>query len=551
MSRPETAMEPSMEEILASIRKIIAEEPAGKARPKPEDRPAPLAPERASASLSLPLDESPGASRGAATSGPFGPAAAAPGSKPMPKSSVPMSTPQREENPFDKPDPFQAPAAASHESRSQSGAASSQPPPRTDVASTRPALSMDSEMLFGRLAEALRGGPVAGPAIAPSVKVPPATAVPVSSDLDDLDDLLDEHPASGASSSRTPDAGEASATSTPTVDFNAIFPRRGGTLAETTAAGKPEADAFETTQKPHFGKGLSTLDDELADILAADEVTDDDLTSAEGHAAGELGVSAQPEDAGIIDLHEATAGASESASNASEIDAALQDLEGEEAAKSAFGALMAGLAASSKPELRKLGATVAPEKPESATVQAATEISSAEAAGSAKSVATSGAEALETAASSVEVSALTKPRVVAANLPIAGIGAGATTTPEQTEFPPASMSQGPSEAAPAAPALPSADATAGDAQSVPGAQPAIGLQQAAAATGLAAALAVPAGSAVGVRTVEDIVAELLRPMLREWLAENMPRMVEKALRIELAEGLKTVNQPPTSRVEPD
>ena len=54
-------------------------------------------------------------------------------------------------------------------------------------------------------------------------------------------------------------------------------------------------------------------------------------------------------------------------------------------------------------------------------------------------------------------------------------------------------------------------------------------------------------SAGGVRTVEDIVAELLRPMLREWLAENMPRIVEKALRIELAEGLKTVDHGPLKR----
>jgi len=65
---------------------------------------------------------------------------------------------------------------------------------------------------------------------------------------------------------------------------------------------------------------------------------------------------------------------------------------------------------------------------------------------------------------------------------------------------------------------------------------------------IASQLAIPAaGSAVGVRTVEDIVAELLRPMLREWLAENMPRIVEKALRIELAEGLKTVQHVPAKK----
>ena len=66
---------------------------------------------------------------------------------------------------------------------------------------------------------------------------------------------------------------------------------------------------------------------------------------------------------------------------------------------------------------------------------------------------------------------------------------------------------------------------------------------------MATALAASSGAAVGVRTVEDIVAELLRPMLREWLAENMPRMVEKALRIELAEGLKTINQPQAAKPE--
>jgi cell pole-organizing protein PopZ len=40
-------------------------------------------------------------------------------------------------------------------------------------------------------------------------------------------------------------------------------------------------------------------------------------------------------------------------------------------------------------------------------------------------------------------------------------------------------------------------------------------------------------------TIEDTTAELLRPMLRQWLADNMPRMVEKALHIEVAQGVKT------------
>lgn len=43
--------------------------------------------------------------------------------------------------------------------------------------------------------------------------------------------------------------------------------------------------------------------------------------------------------------------------------------------------------------------------------------------------------------------------------------------------------------------------------------------------------------------VEDATADLLRPMLRQWLAENMPRMVEKALHIEVAESVKLGKKP--------
>ena len=37
------------------------------------------------------------------------------------------------------------------------------------------------------------------------------------------------------------------------------------------------------------------------------------------------------------------------------------------------------------------------------------------------------------------------------------------------------------------------------------------------------------------RTMEDTVADLLRPMLKSWLAENMPKIVERALRREMSE----------------
>ncbi len=53
----------------------------------------------------------------------------------------------------------------------------------------------------------------------------------------------------------------------------------------------------------------------------------------------------------------------------------------------------------------------------------------------------------------------------------------------------------------------------------------------------------PAASTEESGGIEDATADLLRPMLRQWLADNMPRMVEKALHIEIAESLKAPKKP--------
>ncbi len=45
-----------------------------------------------------------------------------------------------------------------------------------------------------------------------------------------------------------------------------------------------------------------------------------------------------------------------------------------------------------------------------------------------------------------------------------------------------------------------------------------------------------AGAAAG-RTLEDVVSDMLRPMLQKWVAENMPRIMEKALRSEMQRTL--------------
>jgi len=49
----------------------------------------------------------------------------------------------------------------------------------------------------------------------------------------------------------------------------------------------------------------------------------------------------------------------------------------------------------------------------------------------------------------------------------------------------------------------------------------------------------PEGADTGApQQIEDATADLLRPMLRQWLSDNMPRMVEKALHIEVAETVR-------------
>jgi cell pole-organizing protein PopZ len=35
------------------------------------------------------------------------------------------------------------------------------------------------------------------------------------------------------------------------------------------------------------------------------------------------------------------------------------------------------------------------------------------------------------------------------------------------------------------------------------------------------------------RTLEDIVKEMMRPMLREWLEQNLPSLVERVVRAEI------------------
>jgi cell pole-organizing protein PopZ len=55
---------------------------------------------------------------------------------------------------------------------------------------------------------------------------------------------------------------------------------------------------------------------------------------------------------------------------------------------------------------------------------------------------------------------------------------------------------------------------------------------------LAQALTAKPDGEIQARALEDLVTRLLRPLLREWLDANLPRLVEAALRQELAAGAK-------------
>jgi cell pole-organizing protein PopZ len=54
----------------------------------------------------------------------------------------------------------------------------------------------------------------------------------------------------------------------------------------------------------------------------------------------------------------------------------------------------------------------------------------------------------------------------------------------------------------------------------------------------------PAAAVTPARTLEDAVADMLRPMLQQWVADNMPRIIEKALRNEVSKTVKPGSKPP-------
>ena len=246
------------------------------------------------------------------------------------------------------------------------------------------------------------------------------------------------------------------------------------------------------------------------------------------------------------------------------------DAEAKAAVASALGALAAGFAASSikaeapavtaeKPPMEAAKTQPEPAKAPVAPVAPAASAPAAAPVAPAAATATAvNAEAPSKSAPSTEARPVAKPASapvpaipVPATAPPAAVGKPAATTVAQPAAAPSSPVQAPAQAKPlaasAAPAEPKLDALGMLATAI-AAAPKTVVQTTEPApktgTGLVPASQVAVAIADGgERTLDDTVAELLRPMLRQWLADNMPRIVEKALRIEIAQNLGAGDKP--------
>lgn len=200
-------------------------------------------------------------------------------------------------------------------------------------------------------------------------------------------------------------------------------------------------------------------------------------------------------------------------------------IESTAAAASALGALAAGLAASSKSMLpRRVDAVDTPPEASPSPSPAAETAPTPEPVAAEPPVVV---PAMQSVA----------PEPTAAVAGIAVIPSSAATQPMTLAPSPAPVTVAPVQVTPPDPASGPAP--------VPALDPSAAATQAAAAPE-PAPMATAAPAPAHVRSLDDTVADLLRPMLRQWLADNMPRIVEKALRIEVAESMRTVVPQPKS-----
>ncbi|MGD9785299.1 MAG: DUF2497 domain-containing protein [Hyphomicrobiaceae bacterium] len=536
-----------MDEILASIRKIIAEEPVG-SRPEPPLPPGPSRTARPGAPFGEPSLSGLASARGPSPAGAPKPASRYPEigraaglnggahsgdgpSLPMPKSAPETAKPV---------DPIAAALGRSAQSPAPEApipsSASAEPRRQPDQPqrqsmwsqpeSQAPPQSVAVEDDIGRLAEALGARPAplppAGHDAGADSEARGGNAGNGASSFDDeLSDLLaDDQPIAAAVSGPAPPspAAEERAPSGQmiarrTIDFGSIVPQR----EEVREPGRNEISAAEMsapdpeddvpTDIRSASAAAAPAPRPTAQSRAFDRMLSHRLQTATKAAepvpspappSGPIVIAAMPDD--VTEARNESEAADEQA---------LDD------AHSALGALAAGLAAS-----QTSGAT---DSEPTLIVQPASN------------------------GAAIEVPSPPAPERPAPLL--SSHADGEVVRDASAMFPSRAKAAAAMSAAVAKPPVPEASPAASAPATAAASAPAAVASPVAAAASIGALVAAPAALGGNVRTIEDMVAELLRPMLREWLAENMPRIVEKALRIELAEGLKTVQHPPLPRKE--
>ncbi|MEW5963791.1 MAG: DUF2497 domain-containing protein [Pseudomonadota bacterium] len=520
MTRPVAAVEPTMEDILASIRKIIAEEPAA-----------------------VPASASGG--------GPLGvsPASVAPA-----------------------PAPRAAPASLSAPERSSEPARTSQEQPHKPGGSA----------LFGRLSEALRGPSATAPAGAPAA-VPRAGVAGIDDDLADM--LVDPAPRSPASLPLR-DAAATRGTGLPLPTGRRESPL-GGPLV---SAPPPPPGRIEPSLGAFPAQAGRDSGSRPADLGTFVPARPDAPRPADPAGAPPFGrrinESAPPPDVvpppqaprplpEVIAAMPAPAAASPAPAPAASPPApATEKAAAVTAGPVATAAPMpetrmaqAGAPAAHAAATAIAATPAAPPATPSADQETTTDPDTTAAAASALSMLAKGLKA-----SSAAMGAATEPpaseagtsepedQPAAPRSSVSASGAagpaasGPATEPTVPRDASAMRSEAPA-AAPSSPAKPTAGEVVGEATAA--SQPPAAPAAAAAAPEVSAPIVaeparrdeppaapasappsaislVTAAAAGDVRTLEDTVAELLRPMLRQWLDDNMPRIVEKALRVEIA-----------------
>lgn len=500
MNRPDKAGEPSMEEILASIRQIIADEPSAE-QPEPAIEPNPLVPQSLGAKSGesrAPLSDR---LNSVLRSGPLPP------TSPL-GSKRPLSFDQDLADMFDEPESANGSAVAAPKPDMRMPEGLSHPMARKSFVPSQPEPT-PPEPEEEPAKPVLDGAAAMPPQLAPSEPLVPP-------------------PPFGSSTEKAPVASPPPATfGFPPLRKASFYPPQPKTPAPAAAAPSPSPQANPPAGAPV--QSVPPVDAGAGRVAPA-------TAEAPSHGFGTLGAASAPPapEPQVVDTGPAF-GAAPSVGGVSAVEAAAPQARANDAGASAspFPAFTPSNAASSAPvqpeperagftEASSLAGTAHPsfhaadvrrDPPPAEPRPFAGPFTASPPAGS--GFADQSRFAIEPDASSS----------VAAHQALDALAQGLAASAAASSV----AQEAPSKAIPLTPVI----------------EPEVSVHSAPTPSNLPAP--VPSGSGdggLGPRTLEDAVAEMLRPMLQQWVADNMPRIIERALRTEVASTMRPGQKPP-------